>query len=113
MGRTHGTGRYSYIHYLFIFILQQRLYAMNHPSIIVIGSSNTDMVIKSAHLPMPGETILGGVFFMNAGGRALTRRLRQQDSEEMSALSPKLGKTFLESRPFSSSKKKESMLAPY
>jgi ribokinase len=37
--------------------------------IIVIGSSNTDMVIKSRKLPMPGETILGGTFLMNPGGK--------------------------------------------
>jgi ribokinase len=37
--------------------------------IVVIGSSNTDMVIKCDHLPAPGETILGGTFFMNAGGK--------------------------------------------
>lgn len=39
------------------------------PSILVIGSSNTDMVIKADHLPEPGETILGGTFFMNPGGK--------------------------------------------
>jgi ribokinase len=38
-------------------------------SIIVIGSSNTDMVIKADHLPAAGETILGGTFFMNDGGK--------------------------------------------
>lgn len=37
--------------------------------IIVIGSSNTDMVIKTEKLPAPGETILGGVFLMNPGGK--------------------------------------------
>jgi ribokinase len=37
--------------------------------IIVIGSSNTDMVIKSRKLPLPGETILGGTFLMNPGGK--------------------------------------------
>jgi ribokinase len=37
--------------------------------IIVIGSSNTDMVIKAKKLPLPGETILGGTFMMNAGGK--------------------------------------------
>ena len=37
--------------------------------IVVVGSSNTDMVVKSAHLPRPGETILGGAFMMNAGGK--------------------------------------------
>lgn len=37
--------------------------------IIVIGSSNTDMVVKSDRLPLPGETILGGEFIMTAGGK--------------------------------------------
>jgi ribokinase len=37
--------------------------------IIVIGSSNTDMVIKTEKLPAPGETILGGKFLMNPGGK--------------------------------------------
>jgi ribokinase len=37
--------------------------------ITVVGSSNTDMVIKTSKLPAPGETILGGVFFMNPGGK--------------------------------------------
>lgn len=39
------------------------------PRIIVIGSSNTDMVIKTRKLPLPGETILGGTFLMNPGGK--------------------------------------------
>lgn len=38
-------------------------------NIVVIGSSNTDMVVKTSHLPVPGETVLGGDFFMNAGGK--------------------------------------------
>lgn len=37
--------------------------------ICVIGSSNTDMVVKSEKLPAAGETILGGTFLMNAGGK--------------------------------------------
>jgi len=39
------------------------------PKIIVVGSSNTDMVIQSERIPRPGETILGGSFFMNPGGK--------------------------------------------
>ncbi|GAC1422754.1 MAG: ribokinase [Flavisolibacter sp.] len=39
------------------------------PSIVIIGSSNTDMVVKTDRIPKPGETILGGSFFMNAGGK--------------------------------------------
>lgn len=42
---------------------------MKKDGIVVIGSSNTDMVIRSRHLPVPGETILGGQFLMNAGGK--------------------------------------------
>ncbi len=37
--------------------------------ILVIGSSNTDMVIKTEKLPAAGETILGGTFLMNPGGK--------------------------------------------
>jgi len=37
--------------------------------IYVFGSSNTDMVIKARKLPGPGETIMGGSFLMNAGGK--------------------------------------------
>jgi ribokinase len=42
---------------------------MSSNSIIVIGSANTDMVVKTDILPLPGETKLGGRFFMNAGGK--------------------------------------------
>lgn len=37
--------------------------------IVVIGSSNTDMVIRSPRMPRPGETVLGGEFMMNPGGK--------------------------------------------
>lgn len=37
--------------------------------ILVIGSSNTDMVVKTDKLPAPGETVLGGTFLMNPGGK--------------------------------------------
>ena len=38
-------------------------------SIVVIGSSNTDMILKAARLPKPGETIIGGKFSTAAGGK--------------------------------------------
>ncbi|GAB3943390.1 ribokinase [Spirosoma harenae] len=37
--------------------------------ILVVGSSNTDMVVKTVKLPAPGETVLGGTFLMNPGGK--------------------------------------------
>ena len=39
------------------------------PSILVIGSSNTDMVIKVPGLPQPGETVSGGDFQVFGGGK--------------------------------------------
>ena len=42
---------------------------MTKPKIVVIGSSNTDMIIQMARIPQPGETILGGEFSMAAGGK--------------------------------------------
>jgi ribokinase len=42
---------------------------MKRPRIVVVGSSNTDMVVKADRIPAPGETILGGAFVMAAGGK--------------------------------------------
>ncbi len=39
------------------------------PNLVVIGSSNTDMIIKLDRIPRPGETILGGEFVTAAGGK--------------------------------------------
>ncbi len=37
--------------------------------IYVIGSSNTDMVIQTEKLPMPGQTVMGKNFLTNPGGK--------------------------------------------
>ncbi len=37
--------------------------------IVVIGSSNTDMIVQTPYIPRPGETILGGTFNTAAGGK--------------------------------------------
>ena len=37
--------------------------------IVVLGSTNTDMVIAGRKIPVPGETISGGRFLMNPGGK--------------------------------------------
>lgn len=37
--------------------------------VVVVGSYNTDMTIKAARIPRPGETILGGRFAIGAGGK--------------------------------------------
>ena len=37
--------------------------------IVVLGSTNTDMVVAGKKIPVPGETISGGTFLMNPGGK--------------------------------------------
>ncbi len=37
--------------------------------VVVVGSSNTDMVVKAERIPAPGETVLGGAFVMTPGGK--------------------------------------------
>src|SRR5580692_1639989 len=39
------------------------------PHILVVGSSNTDLVVFCDRLPHPGETVLGGQFHMFGGGK--------------------------------------------
>jgi ribokinase len=39
------------------------------PKILVLGSSNTDMIVRVPRIPRPGETLLGGDFVTAAGGK--------------------------------------------
>ena len=39
------------------------------PSVVVVGSSNTDLVVQSDKLPEPGMTVLGGEFQVIPGGK--------------------------------------------
>ena len=43
--------------------------SVTHQRVVVIGSYNTDMIIKTARLPRPGETVLGGTFSSGPGGK--------------------------------------------
>lgn len=42
---------------------------MSHSKVIVLGSVNTDLVIRGDRIPLPGETVLGGDFYRAAGGK--------------------------------------------
>ena len=43
--------------------------AANEVKIVVVGSSNMDLVVKTPRIPALGETILGGDFLMVPGGK--------------------------------------------
>lgn len=59
--------------------------------IIVIGSSNVDMVVRTSHLPAPGETILGGEFFMNQGGKGANQAVAIKEIGRQSDIYGKIG----------------------
>lgn len=42
---------------------------MKNSKIVVVGSSNTDMIIQTDKIPVPGETVIGGKFSIAAGGK--------------------------------------------
>jgi len=42
---------------------------MTKPRIVIIGSANTDLVVRVPKLPRPGETVTGGQFKIVAGGK--------------------------------------------
>ncbi len=37
--------------------------------VVVVGSINVDLVIRTSRLPLPGETVVGGVFHKSHGGK--------------------------------------------
>jgi ribokinase len=39
------------------------------PKIVVIGSANTDMIVRTPHIPRAGETVLGNDFMQSRGGK--------------------------------------------
>jgi len=50
--------------------LTQNTPSMNKRNkIVVVGSSNTDIVISTEHFPKPGETVMGHDFLTNHGGK--------------------------------------------
>ena len=49
-------------------------------SILVIGSSNTDMVIRVPELPRPGQTVSGGEFQVFGGGKGANQAIAARRS---------------------------------
>lgn len=42
---------------------------MKTAQVLVVGSSNTDMILRLPSIPRAGETLIGGRFFMASGGK--------------------------------------------
>jgi len=57
------------LNFLFCISLLNFSLAMSKPKIVIVGSANMDMVIKTDRLPSKGETVLGGNFVTAPGGK--------------------------------------------
>ena len=60
--------------------------------IVVVGSSNTDMVIRVPRIPRAGETLLGGVFLTAAGGKGANQAVGAARSGGKVALIARVGR---------------------
>jgi ribokinase len=60
--------------------------------ILVIGSSNTDMIVRLPRIPGSGETLLGGEFVMAAGGKGANQAVAAARSGGKVAFIASLGK---------------------
>jgi ribokinase len=67
-------------------------------SIVVIGSSNTDMVIRLLRIPRPGETLLGGEFLSAAGGKGANQAVAAARAGGRVRLIARVGKDALGSQ---------------
>ena len=60
--------------------------------IVVLGSSNTDMIINLERIPKPGETVLGGAFSMAGGGKGANQAVAAARAGGDVALIARVGK---------------------
>lgn len=65
---------------------------MKKPSIVVVGSSNTDISVQLARIPKPGETILGGTFTSAAGGKGANQAVAAARSGGLVTFIARVGK---------------------
>jgi ribokinase len=68
---------------------------MPAPRILVVGSSNTDMIIKMERIPRPGETIVGGDFFSAAGGKGANQAVAAARAGGQVTLVARVGRDIL------------------
>src|SRR5512143_1275382 len=65
--------------------------ARKKPRIVVVGSSNTDMIVRMPRIPRPGETVIGGSFLTAAGGKGANRAVAAARAGAEGALVARVG----------------------
>ena len=60
--------------------------------VVVVGSSNTDLVVKTGRFPKPGETLVGGDFFLFQGGKGANQAVAASRMGAQVSFISKVGK---------------------
>ncbi len=63
--------------------------------VVVVGPSNTDMIIKTERFPVPGETIIGGEFATAGGGKGANQAVQAVRLGAEVVLVARIGKDLL------------------
>lgn len=74
--------------------------------VVVVGSSNTDLVVKTERFPKPGETLVGGDFFLFQGGKGANQAVAAARMGAKVTFISKVGKDLLGNKPKKAWKKK-------
>jgi len=64
-------------------------------SVVVVGSSNTDMILRVSRVPRPGETLLGGEYSTAAGGKGANQAVAAARAGGRVAFVARLGRDSL------------------
>ena len=62
------------------------------PRVVIVGSFNTDLAVRAPHIPVGGETILGGGFQSGPGGKGANQAVAAARLGAETSLLVKLGK---------------------
>ena len=69
--------------------------------IVIIGSSNTDLVVKTEHIPASGETVMGNNLMIASGGKGANQAVAAKRLGGDVVFVAKLGKDFFGDNVFS------------
>jgi len=64
---------------------------MNQHKIMVLGSTNTDMLVQTSKFPAPGETIPEGKSLMNPGGKGANQAVAADKISWNAVFAEKIG----------------------
>lgn len=82
------------------FLLEMKVDWQNEDYVLIIGSSNMDLIIYSKRLPSPGETVTGGTFKQFLGGKGANQAVASVRSAAKTIFIARIGEDTFGDRMF-------------